>query len=168
MSEHAPVAHGDEPQAPPAPTVDVRALRAAAAEATPGPWSTISRGGNGGTSDYAFGWDVEGPPEPHVRGQFANRADAAYIAAFHPATALALLDRLEALEAALIVVFHREDGSPVAAICAICNKMLCSDRPEEDARFPGATEHARNCRVRGLISSEMARAALGREEASRE
>ena len=51
---------------------------------TPGPWTAEPRHvHNDGTQDESagLGWDVEGPPEPMLRGQFARAADAKLVAA---------------------------------------------------------------------------------------
>ena len=54
---------------------------------TPGPWKAYALDvGNDGTKDSwdlgaGLGWDIDGPPEPQLRGQFAKAADAYLIAA---------------------------------------------------------------------------------------
>ena len=54
-------------------------------EHTPGPWTAKPRSVlNDGTQDQTsdgLGWDIEGPPEPQLRGQFKLAADARLIAA---------------------------------------------------------------------------------------
>lgn len=62
-------------------------------EHTPGPWGILSRGADDGT---LFGWDLDGPPEPAMRGTFANYADATLAAA-----APELLDALRVARDAL-------------------------------------------------------------------
>ena len=47
---------------------------------TPGPWGLFSRGADGDGGEL-FGWDLDGPPEPAMRGTFANYADAKLAAA---------------------------------------------------------------------------------------
>ena len=62
---------------------------------TPGPWHARPRNiDNDLTQDAiaGLGWDVEGPPEPMLRGQFAKAADA-YLAAAAPEI-LAALERV--------------------------------------------------------------------------
>lgn len=51
---------------------------------TPGPWRAEHRhSGAGATDDETggLGWDIVGPPEPSMRGQFARAADARLVAA---------------------------------------------------------------------------------------
>ena len=53
---------------------------------TPGPWKAVPRSSdNDGTHDErgGLGWDIEGPPEPTLRGQFSLAADA-YLTAAAP------------------------------------------------------------------------------------
>ena len=50
---------------------------------TPGPWFARPRHvDNDGTQDEmgGLGWDIEGPPEPMLRGQFALAGDAYLVA----------------------------------------------------------------------------------------
>ena len=64
---------------------------------TPGPWHARPRNINNDLTQDAIaglGWDVLGPPEPMLRGQFAKAADA-YLVAAAP-------DILAALEGLLI------------------------------------------------------------------
>lgn len=81
-------------------------IRALAAKATPGPWHV-------GTT-RTYGIYPEGPTEsaeavafvPHMEPRLhpwrpQGEADAAYVAALDPQTVLGMLDRLDALEAAL-------------------------------------------------------------------
>ena len=56
---------------------------------TPGPWGLLSRGADGDGGEL-FGWDLDGPPEPAMRGTFALYADAK-LAAAAPDLAEALL-----------------------------------------------------------------------------
>lgn len=54
------------------------------AKHTPGPWRAVHRFIGAGPHDdevAGLGWEVEGPPEPDGRGQFAKAADAHLIAA---------------------------------------------------------------------------------------
>ena len=74
-------------------------------EHTPGPWTASARHySNDGTQDEmsGLGWEIEGPPEPSLRGQFAKAADA-YLIAAAP-------DLLEALEH-LLLDYESEWGS---------------------------------------------------------
>ena len=51
---------------------------------TPGPWMAYPRNvDNDGTQDElcGSGWEIDGPPEPQLRGQFSRAADAYLIAA---------------------------------------------------------------------------------------
>ncbi len=91
-------------------TIDKKTLRALAEGATPGPWTTISRGAYWGEEEG----DVRGPDGQDIYGaefvQPLNRQnttrghawfrDTAFIAAANPATVLALLDEIEELAAA--------------------------------------------------------------------
>ena len=90
-------------------TIDTANLRALAEAATPGPWTSVSRGQYWGEDEGEVndieGQDVVGAefvkPIGDVdttRGQ-AWRRDTDYIAAANPAVMLALLDRLAAAEA---------------------------------------------------------------------
>ena len=53
------------------------------AEHTPGPWKALHRHVRGKHTDEVngLGWDIFGPPEPMLRGQFARAADAHLVAA---------------------------------------------------------------------------------------
>jgi len=73
----------------------LEAIRARADAATPGPWSTRTNSLNG-IEDEFLGLDIEGPPDA-VRGQFARRADAEFIAAAR-ADIPALLAHIAALQ----------------------------------------------------------------------
>jgi len=87
------------------------AIEARHAAATPGPWMVTNRCGISDTANDAwpeaaqYGYDVDGPPEPHLRGMFALHADAAFIVGAHedvPALCQALRAAWDALrEAAL-------------------------------------------------------------------
>ena len=55
---------------------------------TPGPWNAVPRDvdadkpGNMDIGESSgLGWDIEGPPEPQLRGQFAKGSDAQLIEA---------------------------------------------------------------------------------------
>ena len=66
---------------------------------TPGPWNACPRHvDNDGTQDEisGLGWDIEGPRQPQLRGQFAKAADA-YLIAAAP-------DLLEAAEKAIRIL----------------------------------------------------------------
>ena len=81
------------------------ALEAALAKATPGKWEAYPRHSqNSGDDDEesGLGWDIEGPPEPMLRGQFSKAADAKLIAAMSPENIGRLLARLKAAEAAIL------------------------------------------------------------------
>ena len=63
---------------------------------TPGPWIAVPRHiQNEGDEDdpSGLGWDIEGPPEPMLRGQF-KRADDARLVAAGPELLTALQDLL--------------------------------------------------------------------------
>ena len=84
-------------------------------EHTPGPWTASARhSSNDGTQDEmsGLGWEIEGPPEPMLRGQFAKAADA-YLIAAAP-------DLLEALED-----FCEHHNCP-AAICPVQEAALAA------------------------------------------
>lgn len=58
---------------------DLDRLEALCAEATPAPWMAHARHvHNDGNQDEmdGLGWDLDGPPKPLLRGQFAKAADA--------------------------------------------------------------------------------------------
>ena len=62
----------------------LRAIRERAERATSGPWTASHRAVDR-TADHdecsgGLGLEVEGPPEPYLRGQFARAADAQFIA----------------------------------------------------------------------------------------
>ena len=60
---------------------------------TPGPWIARSRHNYPDRDECCgLGWEIEGPPEPQLRGQFAKAADAYLIAA--APDLLAALERL--------------------------------------------------------------------------
>ena len=64
---------------------------------TPGPWRAVPRSSICDTPSEGkdgLGWDIEGPPEPMLRGQFAKGADARLVAA-----APAMFDALRRIEA---------------------------------------------------------------------
>jgi hypothetical protein len=69
------------------------------AAATPGPWEAGARHDYEDQDEVSgCGWDVDGPPEPSLRGMFSNRADAKFIA--HARTDIpALLSALRAVTA---------------------------------------------------------------------
>jgi hypothetical protein len=73
------------------------ALRAAAEEATPGPWTTDD---SRNTAGLARVWQYRGLGIAECRYRGAeNRKDAAFIALANPTAILDLLDRVEAAEA---------------------------------------------------------------------
>jgi hypothetical protein len=77
-------------------------LERLARAATPGPWEAEHRcHGRTAADDEAggLGLEVRGPEPATDRGQFARGADAAFIAAAHPGTVLALVERVRELEA---------------------------------------------------------------------
>lgn len=81
---------------------DIERLREIAAKATPGPWRKSLFEGDDGTPHIGdFGWTVYGCPAGETEDSEQGRADADYIAEADPSTVLALLDRLEAAEAAV-------------------------------------------------------------------
>lgn len=52
-------------------------------EATPGPWEATCRDVRGGLDSNdrsGLGWEVDGPPEPQLRGQFGRGQDALFVA----------------------------------------------------------------------------------------
>jgi hypothetical protein len=83
-------------------TID--AIRARLDAITPGKWTCLNRSADGIDDDF-LGFDVEGPPEA-MRGQFAHRADATFIA-HAPDDMRTLLDALAAAEARVAAL---EDG----------------------------------------------------------
>jgi hypothetical protein len=142
----------------------VRALRTRTTTPTPGPW--FDRGADDSHAMSAFyvttnsgrSHDLDGLGGDEDAGDvvaitllqrpgLAYIADerweenAAYIAAFHPATALALLDRLEALEAALRDAVIVLDGLTAEGLLSL------------------------SAQERAAQSLDLARAALEREEA---
>lgn len=86
-------------------TIDVKALRALATAATPGPWRTESGGG---------GWTNVHAPLGVLVSESMQSADALFIAALSPDVVLALLDRLERAERAPAV--SRDAGEIVDAV----------------------------------------------------
>lgn len=51
--------------------------------ATPGPWTAASRDVSGrldSNERSGLGWELDGPPEPDLRGQFARGEDALFLA----------------------------------------------------------------------------------------
>lgn len=78
-------------------------LRQLAEQATPGPWRAYHRDiGNPSNdpskddSSCGLGWELEGPPEPMLRGRFASGYDACLIASMSPERVLAMLDVIRA------------------------------------------------------------------------
>ena len=64
---------------------------------TPGPWRAVPRSSicdAPSEGKDGLGWDIEGPPEPMLRGQFAKGSDARLVAA-----APAMFDALRRIEA---------------------------------------------------------------------
>ena len=78
------------------------ALRKLCDEATPEPWASHHRASDKTAEDDecsgGLGLEIDGPPEPMLRGQFARAADAAFVAAARTELPK-LLDTLEAVEA---------------------------------------------------------------------
>jgi len=81
------------------------AAQARAELATPGPWHSRQRHVDAKPGDDEFGGlgcEVDGPPEPLLRGQFSRGADGQFIAAARsdvPRLCTALLEAVEALGA---------------------------------------------------------------------
>lgn len=78
--------------------IDVKRLRKVAEAATPGPWSACVRNSLMAVTTADGGLSVSTVGMPEHPGAIE---DAGHIAAFDPPTVLALLDRLEAAEAAV-------------------------------------------------------------------
>lgn len=132
MSEHAPGYAPDEAESLSGPTVDVRALRAVSQEALRTRALVTS--------------DVLDAGNTALRDEL--RAFNAWCDVASPQAVLALLNRLEALEAAL--AFYADDQT----------YLLQPPSEEENTVTWSAPIHT--------IKGSVARAALGREEASRE
>jgi len=76
-------------------------LRRIASAATPGPWQWARSRDKGDPHAYVYAGDYASEGEPDLWCEIVSgfpEADAKHIATFDPATALALLDRIEALE----------------------------------------------------------------------
>ena len=88
-------------------------LRRIAEAATPGPWQWAGSRDKGDPHAYVYAGDYASEGEPDLWCEIVSEcpeADAQHIAAFDPTTALALLDRIEALEHK--VVEHWEHCPP--------------------------------------------------------
>ena len=87
---------------------------------TPGPWGLWSRGGGDGS---LFGWDLDGPPEPQMRGTFAKYEDA-LLAAAAP-------DLLEACN--LIMEHGRSDDDliPLTTLVVVRNAIAKAEGRDE-------------------------------------
>src|SRR5690606_14524732 len=76
-------------------------LRRIASAATPGPWQWAGSRDKGDPHAYVYAGDYASEGEPDLWCEIVSEcpeADAQHIATFDPTTALALLDRIEALE----------------------------------------------------------------------
>src|SRR5690606_29549378 len=76
-------------------------LRRIAEAATPGPWQWAGSRDKGDPHAYVYAGDYASEGEPDLWCEIVSEypeADAQHIATFDPTTALALLDRIEALE----------------------------------------------------------------------
>lgn len=84
---------------PPASTLDIPALEAAAKAATPGPWRDSAE-------QRSPGWRIVSSGTPDGPGstvaQWCLPADALHIATAHPAAVLALIAEVRALRAGLV------------------------------------------------------------------
>lgn len=100
------------------------ALRQFAAAATPGPWAYEAHGDTGlygvgvllnERDEPVSGWQESGECvvyEP-IAVDVNSAADAAYIAAVSPDVVTALLDRIDALEAALAALHAAQNDAPL-------------------------------------------------------
>ena len=78
---------------------ELQAIRDKLAKATPGPWQPHPRSvyqDVEGDEMGGLGFDVDGPPEPQLRGQFSRGADANFIA-HAPEDIAALLEEVDRL-----------------------------------------------------------------------
>ena len=95
-------------------------------EQTPGPWIARARHRhNDGTQDEldGVGWDIEGPPIPWLRGQFARAADARLIAAAP--------DMRKALEGVMRMTFEDLSGEESGEIIEAAVRALAKARGED-------------------------------------
>ena len=97
------------------------AIEVRVSSATPGPWTATCRDMDQQSGRHSgLGWEIEGPPEPILRGQFALAEDAQFIAHARediPAL-LAEVDRLRAY-----IVKAQEDF----AIQVVANDRLAAE-----------------------------------------
>ena len=99
---------------------------------TPGPWRAVHRHAHGGPDDderAGLGWEIEGPAEPMLRGQFARAADARLVAA-----APTLYEALR--EIAGLAGGPDMDEGTVHIIADIAGKTLAHVEGEEDVDVP--------------------------------
>ena len=84
---------------------------------TPGPWRALHRHSCGKATDEigGLGWDIFGPPEPMLRGQFAKAADAHLVAAA-PELLAACEAALAIMDGAIGIAFPEEKAQLAAAI----------------------------------------------------
>ena len=96
---------------------------------TPGPWRAVHRHSHGGADDdelAGLGWEIEGPAEPALRGQFARAADARLAA-----KAPTLYEALR--EIASLAGGPNLDEGTVHIIADIAGETLAQVEGEEDA-----------------------------------
>ncbi|WP_102157666.1 ead/Ea22-like family protein [Zhihengliuella halotolerans] len=96
--------------------LDLSDLREIASAATDGPWTHQPYGGQNQNGDFSGGSLFGGDGE-YLVSEVADE-DGAHIAAFDPPTALALIDRLEAAEAAVARVEALHRKSPLYDVLA--------------------------------------------------
>lgn len=80
---------------------------------TPGPWVVSHRCSGAGWHDdetFGLGWELEGPPEPMLRGMFAKAADAHLIASA-PNLYAALEDELKMRTSAIKAIEAHHNGT---------------------------------------------------------
>lgn len=96
--------------------------------ATPGPWEAYSRDISGrvdSDKSSGLGWDIDGPPEPRLRGQFANGHDAILIAASRaivPTRAAQMRVLAQTMQS--VIGFLRSDQYDYEARCDIASGAL--------------------------------------------
>lgn len=103
-------------------TIDLDEIDRLVVAATEGPWEAYSRDVSGRLDSEAvsgLGWEIEGPPEPRLRGQFARGEDAILMARSRtlvPALVAALREAREAHEDLKKDFYHlRSDFDAMAA-----------------------------------------------------